>query len=510
MGWEATDERVTPAESGWQPEIVASNPIAEQAQRTVQTTDDLVRAAANAVSAGMADRLAGAMPGTSTAEQVKLSEKARKRSPYASIAGDVAGSAMIPGLGGGALATRLGSGAVARGLGYGAEGAIIGGAQGAGNVYTGKLQDYLEAGGKGAAMGGILGTGAGAALAPRALVSGAKVPTLDELGRGTDIAYDALRANQARYDPAQFTSAANKLEQDLLTKGYIPDPGYSTASFRAAERMRDLPANAAMPTPNAVTPYNIDLIRQGINKIPRSADADRAAGRIVKEALDEFIVNPPPGAVLPGSAAEATRAAQQASVARKMRAGEGRAEMFNDILENALTSAGAQHSGLNVQNKLRQGVSAGLRQKEGSSAFSRAGYSDEEIAKLTEFARVPRSDATLRYIDRLAGGGGGLGAVVAGGVGGGAAGQYFKDDPQMGTAVGVGIPAIGLALRGIGNRRAAGTMNELGEMIRRRNPLYEARAAAAPMVPGSSPLSGPTTKWFRDAIALEMIKQQEK
>src|SRR5262245_56080129 len=58
------------------------NPFAPP-EGTLQTIDDAIRAGSNAITVGMADRLIGAMPGTSTEEQVRLSEAARKRSPYA-------------------------------------------------------------------------------------------------------------------------------------------------------------------------------------------------------------------------------------------------------------------------------------------------------------------------------------------------------------------------------------------------------------------------------------------
>jgi hypothetical protein len=78
-----------------------------------QTVDDAVRAAANAVTFGMADRFAGAMSGKGTDEEVRLSEEARKRSPYASIVGDVGGVVALPGIGGRQFAARYGGGLLA-------------------------------------------------------------------------------------------------------------------------------------------------------------------------------------------------------------------------------------------------------------------------------------------------------------------------------------------------------------------------------------------------------------
>jgi len=149
----------------------------DTAKSVGQTADDAVRAAANAITFGMADRLAGLTSAGGTDEQVRLSEEARKRSPYASIAGDVGGAVMLPGIGGRQLAARYGGGLLARGAGYGAEGAVLGAAQGAGNTYTGKPIDYITSAGTGGLMGGVLGAGMGAAFGPRGgMRSSAEVP----------------------------------------------------------------------------------------------------------------------------------------------------------------------------------------------------------------------------------------------------------------------------------------------------------------------------------------------
>src|SRR5262245_60577946 len=122
----------------------------------VQTADDAVRAAANALTFGMADRFAGYMGGEGTDAEVKKSEAARERSPVASVVGDVGGSLLIPGFGAEALAARatpyVGN-LAARAGAYGLTGAATGAAQGAGNTYTGNLPDYVQ----NALVGGAFG-----------------------------------------------------------------------------------------------------------------------------------------------------------------------------------------------------------------------------------------------------------------------------------------------------------------------------------------------------------------
>jgi hypothetical protein len=61
----------------------------------------------------------------------------------------------------------------------------------------------------------------------------------------------------------------------------------------------------------ALAPGDLDAIRKGIttNINPVTAGPDLASSGIVKRSLDDFILNPPPGAVLPGKEAEAAQAA---------------------------------------------------------------------------------------------------------------------------------------------------------------------------------------------------------
>ena len=157
--WTPVDEKEA-AGSGW-----------------LDTANDFGRAVSNAATFGMANRIKGYISGTGTDEQARLSEEARKRSPYASIAGDVYGSFAVPTLGAGGLAARMGGGALARGVAYGLTGAATGAAQGAGGTYSGELPDYIKNAVVGGALGGAFGSVGGAAFGQRPAVSAAQVPT---------------------------------------------------------------------------------------------------------------------------------------------------------------------------------------------------------------------------------------------------------------------------------------------------------------------------------------------
>jgi len=467
-----------------------------------QTADDAVRAAANAMTFGMADRLAG-LTGGGTDAQVKLSEAARKRSPIASIAGDVGGAVALPGIGGRQLAARMGGGWGARALGYGGEGMVLGAAGGAGNTYTGKPVDYLTNAGWGAGLGGVLGAGMGGVFGPRGgMQSTARTPTTAEQFADKTARYDRLEASPAQYEASALARAADPTE--AVMRAQRLHQSSSPHSFQAVNEMRAPPTTEHLGIGAPVSPGDIEFIRKGLNNIsPVTGGPDLAAQRYVKQALDNFVRNPPPGAVLPGTEAAAREASALAESAREAHGAYRRGQMFDSMVNNATTSAAGANSGLNFANRMRQTVGGKLRENDkGQSPLSKAHFNDDEIAAATKFARVPRGDATLRYIDRVMGGGGGIGVTIAG-VGGGAAGGQYLDNPTWGGTLGVAVPAAGFALRALGNRRALGQVNALNDMVHQRSPLYRERAAAAGLQ--APPGSGPETA--RNIMTQALIQQ---
>jgi hypothetical protein len=509
------------ASDDWTPVDEGGGSWLDTAKNVAQTTDDTVRSTANAATFGMADRFAGAMEGLTTGkgytagvdEQVKLSEDARKRSPYASIGGDVAGSLAVPGFGAARLAARYGGGALARALAYGGTGAATGAVQGAGTTYSGELGDYARNALIGGALGGTLGAAGGAVFGRGPATPRAAAPTSEQLHDAAQANYGALARSQAAYEPGAFARAADDVENRLLADRYHWRD--SPATWRAIEEMRagGNPGQLNTGANALVDPAAIEWVRKGINRIPQgeARATDRASGEIVKDALDDFIIRPPPGAVLPGAAnaREAARATERALEARGNWAGHKRVEAVDDLITNAANTTGATHSGLNLQNELRKGVRTFVKQKGGESPASRGGFNEAEIGALTDYTRGTSATNLLRGASAAMGGGGGIGIPVASaafGAGGGAAGQYFKDDPSLGTALGVMTPLAGMALRRAGNRRADREINEMRDMIARRTPMYNYRQMNNPgTVPGAG--SPRIAKGTRDALALELMKQ---
>jgi hypothetical protein len=490
----------------------------------VQTADDAVRAAANAATFGMADRFAGYMnsggpqtlSGLITGQkplsydeavnaEVKKSEEARARSPTASLAGDVAGAAAVPGFGAEALAARMGGGLLARGGAYGLTGAATGAAQGAGNTYTGNPSDYLTNAGIGGAVGLVTGAGGGAAFGARPSRPPAPA-TIPEQRATTDMAYTAMRANPTRYDPAHFAQRANDLEQSFYTNPhFVTEREFSPASFRTLDRMRQpQPSTAAT---GGLTPGQIDLSRQLLGNADTRVDK-RAAG-YVRRGIDDFVENPPVGAVLPGAgnAQSARDAAAQALLARQSHAGAERSQVSENLRRKAEAEAGSRNSGLNVEAKLRSAYADFTKPnvKTGRSRAQNAGFNADEIGSMERFhsgVDTPLRN-TIRYLGNLGGGGGGLGTLAAGGVGIGATGAYASDDPRWYGAL--ALPAVGLGGRVLGNRIARQNINALDEMIRSRNPTSQYLQMTQPRIPGGG--SDASAKAARDLIALELAKR---
>jgi hypothetical protein len=151
------------------PAALAAMGYGELAKTAGHTLDNIVRAGANSLTFGLADRFAGGMDALTgraknysegVAAQHAETEARRQEQPAAAVVGDVAG-----GLTGGAglikngitLAGRVGSGLLPRVIGYGAEGAGYGAAHGAGSTYSDRIADYIEAAKSGATTGAMIG-----------------------------------------------------------------------------------------------------------------------------------------------------------------------------------------------------------------------------------------------------------------------------------------------------------------------------------------------------------------
>jgi hypothetical protein len=231
----------------------ASMSYGEQMRKVGGLVDDGVRLAANGMSFGMADRLAGASdaltgqaPSYSAGvdAQHARTQALREAAPVASgVAEAVGGLATGAGLirNGVTLAGRVGSGIVPRVLGFGAEGAAYGAASGAGNTYTGETADYLHNAGEGIKMGGgigmvmpVLGSAAGALWRGGSAVAGRNV---DGVGRA---------GSAAMRMAAQADEAGLRALPSMGPEAMLPDAGPSMLGLAQGAATGNGPGKSAL------------------------------------------------------------------------------------------------------------------------------------------------------------------------------------------------------------------------------------------------------------------------
>lgn len=151
--------------------VQASMSYGDQMSKVGAALDKGARLVANGATFGLADKFAGGMDSLTGAapsydvgvkSQRARTEAIRTANPGVAAATEAAGG-LLGGVGllksGVTLAGRVGSGMLPRVLGYGAEGAGYGAAHGAGNTYSDKAGDYVEAAKTGATTGALIGGG---------------------------------------------------------------------------------------------------------------------------------------------------------------------------------------------------------------------------------------------------------------------------------------------------------------------------------------------------------------
>jgi hypothetical protein len=207
---------------------VEGRSLADQLRAAGTVTDNFVRAAANGMTFGMADKAAGGMDYlTGNAPSYDAGVKAqRSRTDVIPteqrVAGEIAGG-LAGGVGlaksGLTLAGRLGPALFRRVLGYGAEGAAYGAAHGAGNTYSDEASDYAANAGKGALIGGgiggalpILGKGASTAYRGAQAFVGPRV-------EGTSAGASAMLRAAAQADEQGIRQIANMPDAMLVDAG---------------------------------------------------------------------------------------------------------------------------------------------------------------------------------------------------------------------------------------------------------------------------------------------------
>lgn len=234
-------------------------PTAQQAEspwysQLGQAADDTVRLIANGLTAGYADKLAGAMSGTGTDAERAMSDDARERAGLAGTVAELGGAVALPvsaGKAGVTLAGRLGTGAMTGLSGLAARTGLMG-VEGAGYgalSASGHDEDMSD----GARMGAIFGTGGN--------LIGEGVHSVLNMFRGASTRGAELATRAAEMDGLTPDAAAARLKElgpdatlaDLGPNMRAQASALATTPGPAQKAVRDVIGSRAMSAGDRIT-----------------------------------------------------------------------------------------------------------------------------------------------------------------------------------------------------------------------------------------------------------------
>lgn len=302
-----------------------------------------------------------------------------------------------------------------------------------------------------------------------------EVPTTNALRTAAKEGYDTARSLGVDYSPKHVSGLAGSIAQDLNGAGFVPKNAPTAHGL-----LDDLATPpVAGPGETVLTPFdNLHAARKAFRILsqerkdgqltPNAAAASRALGKI-----DQFLENPPEGAVLRGPGQEAGQILKDAN---GNYAAASRSDTLNGIDDAAELRAAAANSGKNIGNSVRSRVASLLLNPKKLS-----GFSPEEIDALRGVTEGTATRNVMRDVGNLFGGGGGLGAVVSGGVAGAGAASATHN-PLVGGLIGFGVPAVGFAAKAGENALTRRALGAADEMVRSRSPLARELQNNAPMI----------------------------
>lgn len=448
----------------------------------LQTADDLVRLAANGITFGFADKIAGYMDGTGTEAERARSESARDRQGMLGTAAEIGGSLVGPlGLAkAGLTATRL-PGMAGRYGGLAADGAAIGVADALGND-----RDVMTGAAAGAALGaaGQAAVGLGSKLisplrtppdraaAAQVLAregvpvtagqkTGSKMVRMSESEIGGTVAEDifdtqreaftqaALRRvgeNATRATPDVVDNAFSRIGKEFDTlaarNAMIPDPKVAV----------DL-TNIAVDYAGTVAPgMRTPIIEKTVNDVLQLLQTGRMDGTVYKTLrsnLDRFArgTMQPEAKMAARDLIQALDTGMERSILRQNPADAGRWSKVRRqyrnmlVLEQSLAGAGENAAmGLISPAKLRQATV----NKQGKRSYVRGDGDFAELSRAGEalLKDMPDSGTASRSAARA------IPNLMAGAIGGGTGYAYGGPDAAIGGAL-TGVVAPHLALYGL-------------------------------------------------------------
>jgi hypothetical protein len=304
----------------------------------------------------------------------------------------------------------------------------------------------------------------------------AVVPTTKELAEVGGAEISAAKGSGLEINSSALSGYSKELQQGLFDGsmfGKTIHPVDAPATFAKLKEIENVPPGSF------VTAANLQSLRESLQATAQNfnpaAAKDQLAASLAIKRLDSLIPSLAEKDILAGAPAETQKLFEsgRGNYSAAMRSNDitgvlDRAK--TGILERSEGRAQAANSGRNLDNTIRSKVEALLEKPKEVS-----GFSDPELASMSGVVEGGAGRNTARYIGNLLGGGGGVGqsgmAAIGAGLGGTAGGI-------PGAIVGGVVPAVaGSTSKAIANALAKRDLRGVDEMLRKRSPLYEERAA---------------------------------
>lgn len=375
------------------------------------------------------------------AERDRL-DQYRKASPIASTAAEVAGGLVVP---------------VAKAVGPIKQAVATGAVYGAGNSEGDLAQRASDAAVGGVASGALGGVVAGLGRAVGSKAPAA-VPSISELKDEARSLYRSPAIREFEVAPQSVSNAAAGIRAKLDAEGF--DEIIGTKAHAILKRLESVPEGAT-----SVTGLNLHSIQKTLGKAAGSIDPqEKAAASMALREFNDFLENLPATRVLKGSADDFVNTMREAN-ANYNAASQG--AKIDKKTVDAQIRAGSVDSGMNAGATIRKRMA-----EVATKSSEQRGLRSEEIDMARDIAMGNRRENLLRKTGNMLGGGGGLGALASGAFGMSAAGAYGGDGHS--SFMGLALPALGFAMRGMGNRMTLARAHDLSEIIRSRAPLASA------------------------------------
>lgn len=274
--------------------------------------------------------------------------------------------------------------------------------------------------------------------------------TTEELKATADAGFNKGRGTGLEIAPESAKLLSDDIKASLLQDGFRDY--LSPATFRAIDELK----SPAGPT---VTISDLAGVRSILGKAAKNPVESAAASRAISQ-IDDYLANLPDADTVAGHAPSTARIFQDA---RGNWAAYKRAETVDTAVSKAERQAGRSGAGANIDNAVRQRISAILNDPKKSR-----GFSADELAQMEKIVEGTFIGNAARLLGKLAPTG-----VVSGALGGGAG--YAVGGPA-GAAL---LPMLGYGAKKVGDISTMRQVQVLNDLVRSRSPLAEALMAEA-------------------------------